>query len=545
MVKMRKRLAVACDACRSRRVKCDGQRPSCVGCLSRGLDCSYQRLPEPPATRLETELANVNMRLDYLAMLLSRQSQPQAPPPVLLASARPSSNPLSSHEDSPFRLLATDSIMSVLGLEDHFARRLVQLERASLLASTTSLSRMFFISHQQVTDALIAFSERVHTFYPILPLDFSERYFATLSGPLAPSCQTCLALLVAAIGCIARDPTMGDEYFEAALASLPTVLAECTLASIQCLVFLSIYYCCRLKPCQAHDYCLIASFKIQNLFKSELSVQLDVATSDTWKLDEYIPLPNCRYTWQFACPPLPGNLAGVSPESASSSSSSISIDSTNSSTSTASDQAQSFFLAEIAMRRMLHRCNSAVAQSSDGRFCYAPSIALELERQLEEWYDYLPASIRFVREPAGGSFSGDQSALSPLSTFLNVQYCCCKLSIYWPAVYQVIQDDKATPQLLEHCQRFTDSYVQLLPRIALAIDKCLIYKWTLSVTFFVTTMAALKVANTAALRAAQHERLHESLALAGTVGWKNTEDSPSLELLRLNLSQHLREAKQT
>jgi hypothetical protein len=63
--------------------------------------------------------------------------------------------------------------------------------------------------------------------------------------------------------------------------------------------------------------------------------------------------------------------------------------------------------------------------------------------------------------------------------------------------------------------------------------------------FFVTTMAALKVANTAALRAAQHERLHESLALAGTVGWKNTEDSPSLELLRLNLSQHLREAKQT
>jgi hypothetical protein len=39
------------------------------------------------------------------------------------------------------------------------------------------------------------------------------------------------------------------------------------VTSIQCLIFLSIYYCCILKPCQAHDYCLIASFKIQNLFK--------------------------------------------------------------------------------------------------------------------------------------------------------------------------------------------------------------------------------------------------------------------------------------
>jgi hypothetical protein len=38
-----------------------------------------------------------------------------------------------------------------------------------------------------------------------------------------------------------------------------------------------------------------------------------------------------------------------------------------------------------------------------------------------------------------------------------------------------------TAQLLDHCQRFIDSYVQLLPRITFAVDDCLVYKWTLSV----------------------------------------------------------------
>jgi hypothetical protein len=39
------------------------------------------------------------------------------------------------------------------------------------------------------------------------------------------------------------------------------------MTSIQCLILISICYCCLLKPCRAHDYCLIASLKIQNLFK--------------------------------------------------------------------------------------------------------------------------------------------------------------------------------------------------------------------------------------------------------------------------------------
>jgi hypothetical protein len=197
-------------------------------------------------------------------MLLSRQSAPVVAPHQDLQA---SSSALGLHDDSPFRLLATDSIMRVFGLGDNYARHLIQLERANLLVGTTAPPQTFFIPPQQVTDALAAFSDRVHGFYPILPLDFSERYFSIFSKPLISSCDSCLVLLAAAVGCVAHDPTTGSDYYEAALASLPVVLAECTVTSIQCLIFLSIYYCCVLKPCQAHDYCLIAAFKIQNLFK--------------------------------------------------------------------------------------------------------------------------------------------------------------------------------------------------------------------------------------------------------------------------------------
>lgn len=197
----------------------------------------------------------MNGRLDYLTALLSRQPKP------LPSSA------LGSHEDSPFRLLATRSIMHVLGLEGDYIQGLIRLERANVLVGATTSPRIFFSSQHQFTDALAAFSERIHGYYPILPLDFTEGYFHLLSEPWTPSSRSCLALLVAAIGGVVRNQSSGGPYYEAALASLPVVLAECTLTSIQCLICLSIYYCCLLKPFQAHDYCLIAAFKIQNLFK--------------------------------------------------------------------------------------------------------------------------------------------------------------------------------------------------------------------------------------------------------------------------------------
>lgn len=127
------------------------------------------------------------------------------------------------------------------------------------------------------------------------------------------------------------------------------------------------------------------------------------------------------------------------------------------------------------MRRMLHRCNSAVTLTPTGQSAYAPGVAIELERQLDEWYDYLPDGIRFPKDSSHHCANHVES----LSNFLRVQYYCCKLSIYWPAIYQSMQDGVVEGQLLNHCQRFFDSYLQLMPSITFAFQDCLIHKWTL------------------------------------------------------------------
>jgi len=42
----RRKLAVACDACRQRKQKCDGLRPICTPCKTRKTDCSYETQPD-------------------------------------------------------------------------------------------------------------------------------------------------------------------------------------------------------------------------------------------------------------------------------------------------------------------------------------------------------------------------------------------------------------------------------------------------------------------------------------------------------------------
>jgi hypothetical protein len=57
------------------------------------------------------------------------------------------------------------------------------------------------------------------------------------------------------------------RYIGKALSMLPSVHFEFSLRSVQCLVLLGIYYNYMAKPCQAHDYILMASCKAQALFK--------------------------------------------------------------------------------------------------------------------------------------------------------------------------------------------------------------------------------------------------------------------------------------
>ena len=575
----RTRTNTACDVCRSRRTKCDSQRPSCSYCRTHDIDCNYQETQDAPPSRLEAELAAIHSRLDHLSNLITFSAAYSSPRAHVTSSndviaqdpgisnitvtaqdnayARPMDDDGDDDEEgSAFKLLGTHSMMRVLDLEEGFADEILRLER-SVPSVWEGDSRLCIVQQQQALGALAAFSEHVHCWYPIFRPGFSETYLQILSGPLPASSNSCLALLVAAIGCFAHDKTTADTtaaasrhdapYFQAAMSSLPAVLSDTSVTSIQCLVLLAIYYCCLLKPCQAHDYALIASFKTQNLLKSfrrtidsnhemyehvkraywsilllesELAVQFDVAKSGIWDLDEDVALPDHRRTWQF-------DLDAGSPTTASATSPASTL-STNAIINT--DKVQAYFLAEISMRRMLHRCNTAVRRNpATGRLVYAPGIAMELQAQLEEWHSYLPELIRFtptttdegtdaqspnlttpqwlqqslqlstsILSPSGNA----TTSFCPLTNFLRVQYHCCKISIYWPAVYQTMQEEGPSRHgagggpklslLLDHSARLFYSYIQLMPAIVEAYRTCLVNRWTLYATVFMTSMAVLK-----------------------------------------------------
>ncbi|KIW91690.1 uncharacterized protein Z519_07658 [Cladophialophora bantiana CBS 173.52] len=560
----RKITVIACNTCRSRRTRCGGQRPVCAFCRARGLDCRYEKAPTPPPSSVDLELAAINRRLDYMTTLLDSSTHY----PRFTADGWVHQNEISDEEKSPFELLGTQTVMNILGLDANFARRIRQLERATLNTTAVSSGRLYMVTHQQALTALASFSTHIHIWYPIFRPGFSDQYFRVISGPLVPSPASCLTLLVTAIGLVVYNSPGVDgfqaepthhPYFEAAIASLPLVLTDDSIESVQSLILLSIYYCCLSKPCHALDYCLTASLKVQSslrnvdhddnesyerlrraywvilLLESELRVQFNVPNSGIWSLDDEIPLPDSRRTWHFDVDAGSPAAAPTSPASV------VSTSSAN------TDKVQSYFLAEIVMRRMLHRCNTAIRRTSEGKVVYAPGIALELEMQLEEWYNYLPDLVRFEIGPESDGHGLERtptnissSTRCPLSNFLRVQYYCCKISIYWPAIYQAIHDGAENEQLLDHSRRFFDSYIRLVSSIVVAFHECIVNRWTLFASIFMTTMAALKGAATPCLQGTVDvTKLKQCFAMTRTADRRMIEISPSLTLLADTLEQKL------
>jgi hypothetical protein len=107
-------------------------------------------------------------------------------------------------------------------------------------------------------------------------------YLEKITGNVAASTDSFLVLVVAAIGsvvqcssiAVALEKRPDAAYIATALSMLPNVHFEFSLSSVQCLLLLSIYYNCLAKPCQAHDYVLMASCKAQALFKWSVQPRL-------------------------------------------------------------------------------------------------------------------------------------------------------------------------------------------------------------------------------------------------------------------------------
>lgn len=140
------------------------------------------------------------------------------------------------------------------------------------------------------------------------------------------------------------------------------------------------------------------------------------------------------------------------------------------------DVTPAYFLAEIAMRRMLRRCTTSVSKSAEGELRYAPVIARELELQLDRWYEYLRPSLIFHKQPTAMYEIADV----PRVQFLQAQFFACKASINWPAVYQTIKLGFVDEDLLPYCAKFFDDYVSFVLAAIRSMQTCIMNSWTLA-----------------------------------------------------------------
>jgi hypothetical protein len=183
-----------------------------------------------------------------------------------------------------------------------------------------------------------------------------------------------------------------------------------------------------------------------------LNVQLDIIDTGVWNLDGSTPLPSVRESWTRS----PQSPFQVQPNESN------------------RDDADSYLLAEIAMRRISHRCPTAVRVTANGQRVYAPIVASELSYQLEEWFKYLPPALKFHRD---NDVELQETRGSVL--FLRTQYNSCMTSIYWPSVYQMIETGKWEYDLHIGCQKSFEAYSTFLKTATLCVQHCAVNKWTL------------------------------------------------------------------
>lgn len=95
---------------------------------------------------------------------------------------------------------------------------------------------------------------------------------------LVPSTQNCMVLLVAALGSLAEDKSIGAPQsafslscMMAAQIMLSVVILGTDMLAVQCMILFSIYYVWIINPAQAYDFICTASMKLQFILYPYLS----------------------------------------------------------------------------------------------------------------------------------------------------------------------------------------------------------------------------------------------------------------------------------
>lgn len=126
-----------------------------------------------------------------------------------------------------------------------------------------------------------------------------------------------------------------------------------------------------------------------------------------------------------------------------------------------------YFLAEIALRRLLNRVSSMlyIRTSPFSKSPAATSIAqldplvLELDYQLNQWYAGLPPAMQFPLDRV--------PLQNPVQTVLRLRYFACRTIIFRPYILLVLQDESLAmdQNVQENCHKCLEACIRQLEYI--------------------------------------------------------------------------------
>ncbi|PYH97784.1 hypothetical protein BO71DRAFT_438596 [Aspergillus ellipticus CBS 707.79] len=520
----RRRATIACQICRLRKTRCNGARPRCQLCIDLDVDCVYRE----PGVKLDAGDKLIIERLNRIEGLLqSRISDHTSHSPLSSTSSTAANDHPTTGSDDPVVTLSKLATMpaqtTVAGLGS-WANPPTSISTMPKVHTTPALHLLQWplirdlvavpydphtllqleMSREplriepcgglDLSDAFTyvqAFFENVNIWYACVnPLTWSQYYSTALSLNFQEGPESCVVLLVLALGyasqcgsisCQSPDKKPpGLPYFAAAWNLLPAIMIRNSVVAAQCVILASAYLFYLVRPLEAWTLLSNASLKLQLLlgnpsrvptqwkelgtrvywntllFESDLLAELDLPHSGIVLLEELVNLP--------------GGF-GQNDDEEEDEEDTIHQRDKHVGTMIGRDELW-YFLAEIALRRLLNRVSHVIYQK-DSILTLASlgPIASELDFQLSQWYEGLPQPIQFPLSRA--------SASGTVQTVLRLRYFACRTIIYRPYILAVFQNDHAfiDPTVKDCCRRCLEATLNQLEDITSHREGHLPYLW--------------------------------------------------------------------
>ncbi|KAL4937456.1 hypothetical protein BDV06DRAFT_73440 [Aspergillus oleicola] len=521
----RRRATIACQICRLRKTRCNGARPRCQLCTDLDAECVYRE----PGIKLDAGDKLIIERLTRIEGLLQTSLATQGSQFTLSSTSPATSNDTNIGSDDVFakstsQMAVSGRATSIVGLgswtnpptsistmpkvhttpalnllnwplirelvaRPYDPQTLLQLELArEPLRMVTPVA----LDLSRASDFVKSFFERVNVWYACVnPYTWQSYYNTAVSFAFREGPESCVVLLVLALGCASeygsialistdQDPP-GLSYFMAAWNLLPSVMMRNSVVSAQGIILAAAYLFYLVRPLEAWTLLSNASMKLQLLFgnPSRVPVQLrELSVRVYWNALLYesdllaeLDLPHSGIVNFEELVNLPGGFERDDDDEV--------VDKDHGDRD-ASDRIASrvgndelwYFLAEIALRRLLNRVSHMLYQKgSTLTLASLAPIVSELDFQLSQWYEGLPQPVRFPLPHAPLSH--------PVQTVLRLRYFACRTIIYRPYILAVFENEQAAsdPFVKECCRRCLEATIYQLENITSHRDGHLPYLW--------------------------------------------------------------------